>query len=195
LTSLVGQALRRGQGARSSRLSLPSLLRLLPVRFLNCACRGPFGGRRRRRSRRPGFTMGRVRAVGCLPTCLVFRPRLLLGPFLPRSAGGGGSLKGLPRTGVRCMPNRQFLSRTQVVVSGVLVSQNGSRGVSGNTPRVLPEKACQRVKVPPASLVPLAVSPTGLALLGLLCWRFWGKKVLPHGMTMCVVKTLTCRLS
>ena len=139
--------------------------------------------------------MGRVRAVGCSPTCLVFRPRLLLGPFLPRSAGGGGSLKGLPRTGVRCMPNRQDLSRTQVVVSGVLVSQSESRGVSGNTPRVLPERACQQVKVPPASLVPLAVVPTGLAPQGLLCWRFWGKKVFLLGMMTCVVKTCICRRS
>ena len=43
LTSLVGQVLRRGRGARPSRPSLLSLLRLPPVRFLNCACRGPLG--------------------------------------------------------------------------------------------------------------------------------------------------------
>ena len=83
---------------------------------------------------------------------------------------------GLRRIGVRCMPNRLHLSRTQVVVSGVLVSRNEPRGVSGNTPRVLPDRACYQVKVPPASLVPLAVVLTGLALLGLLCWSVWGKE-------------------
>ena len=139
--------------------------------------------------------MGRVRAVGCSPTCLVFRPRLLLGPFLPRSAGGGGSSKGLPRPGGRCMPNRQVLSRTQVVVFGVPVSRSESRGGSGNTPRVLPGRACHLVKVPPASLVPLAVVLARLAPLGLPCWRFWGKKAFLLGMMTCVVKTCICRRS
>ena len=127
--------------------------------------------------------MGKVRVVVCLPTCLVSRPLFLLVLFLPRFAGVGECLKGVPRTGVRCIPSRRFLSRTQVVVFGVLASQSESRGVRGNTPRVLRGRACHLSRVHPVGRAPLTLLPTVRAPLGLLCWSVWGKKASSIGTT------------
>ena len=196
----MGQAPRRRQGARSIRPCRSWLLRRLRVWFLSYACLGLCGipcmrCQRIVRSRRPGCLMVRVRVVVCLPTCLVFRPLLLLDPFLPRFVVGGACSRGLPRTGVRCIPSRQLLSRTQVVAFVVLASQSESRGDRGNTPRVLRGRACHLSKVHPVGRAPLTLLPTVRAPLGLLCWSVWGKKASSIGTTNVVVKTRTSRLS